>query len=165
MATFSDEEQQQILDLYPQIKEMFQRYHVDYHLQESFYRQYPHHASIGFHIDEAVYGPHYFDYGGIDQYSDRRVMARNIEQKMNDIADDHILILLKAAPEVIRRRMKDNPHPNQLIKNEDVEYILDRFEEEYDKSLLPYKFTIDTSVANLEQCMDQFCKNPCARGR
>ena len=42
---------------------MFQRYVIEYHLGTSFY-EYPDHGLVGFHIEEAVYAPLYYGYGG-----------------------------------------------------------------------------------------------------
>ena len=57
------DEQELFLALTPNLQEMFQRYHLDYHLQPSFYAA-PHHNVIGMHVEEAVYAPLYYGYGG-----------------------------------------------------------------------------------------------------
>ena len=72
------EEQEQFMALSPNLKEMFQRYHIEYHLSPSFYGD-PHHNSVGFHIDEAVYAPMYYGYGGSGEYGDRARSARRTE--------------------------------------------------------------------------------------
>ena len=46
--------QDEIMALSPKLKEMFQRYVIEYHLGSSFY-EYPDHGLVGFHIEEAVY--------------------------------------------------------------------------------------------------------------
>ena len=74
------EEQEQFLALSPNLKEMFQRYHMEYHLSPSFYGD-PHHNSVGFHIDEAVYAPLYYGYGGAGEYGDRVRTARRTEDQ------------------------------------------------------------------------------------
>ena len=48
------EEQEMILGLTPRLKEMFQRYHLEYHIQKAFYKQ-NHHIMIGAHIEEGIY--------------------------------------------------------------------------------------------------------------
>ena len=57
--------------LSPKLKEMVQRYHLQYHLHPSFYKQ-DDHIMVGAHFDEGILGPIYFDYGGDGQYADRR---------------------------------------------------------------------------------------------
>ena len=47
----SPEERQQFLALSPQLKEMFQRYHMDYHVRPSFYKKMPDHNIVGMHVD------------------------------------------------------------------------------------------------------------------
>ena len=154
----TDEEQKQFLALTPNIKEMFQRYHMDYHLQPAFY-SYDHFNVVGMHIDEAVYAGLYYGYGGDGQYANRKVMARHIEERILVLAPDTVHILLKCTPEVIRERMKEHPHKNGLLQDKDVEFVLQRFEEEYDRSLIKNKFAIDTSAATVEQCLAEFVEN------
>ena len=71
--------------LSPKLKEQIQRYALEYHLGTSFY-EYPDHGLVGFHIEEAVYAPLYYGYGGPREYADRRVMARSIEAHILDMA-------------------------------------------------------------------------------
>ena len=73
-APHTDEENEQFLALSPHLKESFQRYHMDYHLSPAFYGD-DHHNMVGFHIDEAVYAPLYYGYGGPDEYADRAWQA------------------------------------------------------------------------------------------
>ena len=54
--------------------------------------------------------------------------------------------------------MKENPHTNSLVQNKDVELVLKRFEEEYERSLIKNKFTIDTSISTVEVCVAEFLK-------
>ena len=52
----TDEENRAFLALTPKQQEAFQRYHMEYHVADTFYED-PHHNQIGFHINEAVYAP------------------------------------------------------------------------------------------------------------
>jgi hypothetical protein len=149
------EENEAFLALSPALQECFQRYHMEYHISESFYSG-AHHTMVGFHIDEAVYAPHYYGYGGPDQYSDRALSARHIEGQILDIAGDTVLVHLKASPEVIRQRMKEESREHGLVKDEDVEYILQRFEEESVRSFLRQKIQIDTTDLTPEQTLARF---------
>ena len=152
---FSAEEQDLFLALTPGQQEQYQRYHMYYHLSDDFYR-YRHHNMVGMHIDEAVYAGLYYGYGGDGQYAEREVMARNLENIILEKAPNTVLILVKATPEVIRSRMKENPHYNGLVKDKDVEHVLGRFEEEFDRSIIKNKFTIDTNASTVEESLCDF---------
>ena len=52
----TEEEQEQVLALSPRLKEMFQRYHLEYHVMSEFYSN-PDHCMVGMHFDEAIYAP------------------------------------------------------------------------------------------------------------
>lgn len=152
----SSEERNQFLSLSPQLKEMFQRYHMDYHIRPSFYHNMPDHNIIGMHVDEAIYAPLYYGYGGPGEYSERELYLRYIEERIIELAPHTVNVLVKARPDVIRRRMKSEPHENGLVKDNDIEQILQRFEEEYERSLIRNKFTIDTSNATVEESLEEF---------
>ena len=156
-APHTDEENEQFMALSPNLKESFQRYHMEYHVSPSFYGD-PHHSQVGFHIDEAVYAPLYYGYGGDDEYADRKWLGRRIEAHIMEVAPDTALILVKASPEVIARRMKENPHPYGLVQEKDIELVLKRFEEEYTRSFLRKKFTLDTNTASVEETLAEFVK-------
>ena len=152
----SPEERKQFLALSPQLKEMFQRYHMDYHVRPSFFKNMPDHNIIGMHVDEAVYAPLYHGYGGPGQYSDRALYVRYIEEQIIELASHTVSVLVNATPEVIRRRMRENPHQDGLVQDKDIEYVVQRFEEEHERSLIKNKFTIDTSTATVEECLETF---------
>ena len=90
------EEQAQIMALSPKLKEMLQRYHLQYHLHPSFYAQ-DDHIMVGAHIDEGIFGPIYFGYGGGGQYADRRPSMRHYEEQILGLAPDTILVLVTAS--------------------------------------------------------------------
>ena len=148
----TDEEQAQIMALSPKLKEMVQRYHLQYHLHPSFYRE-DDHIMIGAHLDEGIIAPLYFGYGGDGQYANRGPFMRDYEEQILAIAPDTILILVRAAAAVIRHRMKDNPHVNGALQDKDVEHVLELFEEEYEASLLKHKVAIDTSEVSVEESL------------
>ena len=150
----SHEEQAQIMALSPKLKEMLQRYHLQYHLHPSFYAQ-DDHIMVGAHFDEGILGPIYFDYGGEGQYADRSASNRQYEKQILDMAPDTILVLVTASPEAIRRRMKDNPHLNGAVQDADVEHVLERYEQEFADSLLLHKTRLDTTSATLQESTDE----------
>ena len=138
------EENQGFLALSANLRESFQRYHMEYHLQPGFYGS-PHHVMVGFHIDEAVYAQLYYGYGGHDEYSDRELTARHIEGAILTIAPDTVLVHLKASADAVRKRMKAERREFGLLKEEDIEHVLQRFAEEYDRSFLRQKIEIDNT--------------------
>ena len=154
---FSDEEQEALLALTPYTLEMFQRYHMDYHVSTDFY-SYPEHSVIGMHIDEAVYAGLYYGYGGDGEYADRKSMAPHMEERMLAQAPDTVLILCQASPDVIRSRMKANPKKHGIVKEKDVDLVVQRFEEEYERSLFKSKFTVDTGTKTPAESMAEFAE-------
>ena len=119
--------------------------------------------SIGFHIEEAVYAPLYYGYGGADSGAgfrsgegQRTKMARAVEREIMRLASDAALVLLRADAEVIRRRLREAPHEYQVIDEKDVEVVLARFDEEYEGSLLSNKLVLDTSNTTPAETLQQF---------
>ena len=155
MMGYDDEEQTLLLALTPKQKEAFQRYHMEYHVSTSFY-SYDHHNVVGMHIDEAVYAGLYYGYGGDGEYADRKQFARHVEETMVERAPDTVLVLCQASPDVIRRRMKENPHPNAVVQDKDVEFVIKRFEEEYELSRFENKITVDTGSQSIEDSLSEF---------
>ena len=155
-ASLTTEEQQQLLGLSPLLKEQYQRYHVDYHVGDQFYREAAHHIVVGLHFDEAVYAPLYYGYGGVGAPFDRRLLARQVESRLMEVAPDTVVVLVKASPEVIAQRMREAPHPHNLVREEDVEAVLARFEDEYNQSVLRHKFELDTSESTPEETLAEF---------
>ena len=61
----SPESKEHLLAAPPQLKEMFQRFMIAHHLSRDFFIG-PDQNFIGYHIEEAVYAPLYYGYGGKD---------------------------------------------------------------------------------------------------
>ena len=166
--------------VHPQVKEMFQRFLISYHLSEGFNSQ-PDHNLMGLHIEEAVYAPLYYGYGGPDSGSpirspegQRTEMARHMEEEILERAPHTVLVLMKATPEVIRARATENTHPDPetvkrqyrskpfgeptrgVVRDEDVEHVLARFKEEFEASLIRNKLVLDTSSAIVEETLAEF---------
>ncbi len=147
--------------VHPQVKEMFQRFMISYHLSAGFYSQHDHNL-MGAHIEEAVYAPLYYGYGGPNTGSpirspegQRTEMARHMEEEILEKAPNTILVLMKATPEVIRARMFGEP-TRGVVRDKDVEHVLARFEEEFETSLIKNKRVLDTTSATLEETMAEF---------
>ncbi len=141
--------------LSPRLTEVIQRHNLYYHTpwasgsEENF-------MGIGLYFDELVYAPKYYGYGGRGQDGDRGVISRMLEQRILQFRPDAVLILVEAAPDVIRQRMAESPHPYPVVPAEDVEHINQRFQEEFDNSLIRQKFTLDTSTATVAESVAQF---------
>ena len=151
----SEDDIRHFMALSPVLKEQFQRFQTEYHLQPDFYTEDDHNM-VGFHIDEAVYAPLYYGY---DEEGDRTKAARKVEARILEMAPDTVLVLVKASPEVIAKRKKENPHPHDLVQENDIEQVLSRFQEEYDASLLRKRMIIDTSNATVEESLAEFVEN------
>ena len=142
------EQQAQILSLSPWILDNMQRHNIYYHT--------PYQAGeddrivIGLHIEDAVYGPLYFGYGA-EGYFARSKVSRQIEQRMLKFQPETVLVHVLAAPDVIRRRMRESPHQSPVLKEGDVEQVLQRFQEEVDTSLIGSKITLDTSSVTVDE--------------
>ena len=154
--------QESAKNVHPQFLEMFQRFSLTYHLKPSFYAEEDHNL-MGFVIEEAVYAPLYYGYGGPDSQSPQRSpegqrteMARFFEEKMLIAAPDTVLVLFKATPDIIRQRMKQVPHTHQIVRHHDVELVLRRFEEEFEASLIQKRMTLDTSTATVKETLAEF---------
>ncbi len=154
-SELTDEEQQQYLALSPRLKELMQRNNLEYHIQPSFYNDRDH-CMVGHYIEEKIYGPMYFGYGGPDDPQDRAIVARHVERSILELGPDTVIVHLKASPDVIRKRMKDAPHQGQVIDEKDVETVLQRFQEEYDNAVFFNRMEIDTSTATVQESLAEW---------
>lgn len=165
---------------HPQIKEMMQRFMISYHVSSSFYGNLDHNL-MGAHIEEAVYAPLYYGYGcknsAVPSRSpdgQRSELARHFEQEILERAPESVLVLVKASPEVIRERIRTDSHIDSesiktqykskpfgeptrgVVREEDVEHVLDRFLEEFNASLLKNKIVLDTTKATVTTTLAEF---------
>ena len=150
----NDEEQRQVLGLSPKLKEMTQRHSLYYHT--------PSHPGdnfvmiVGYVFDDSIYGPLYFEYGRPIDPEDRSVVIRHVEKAMLQNAPETVLVLVTADADVIRSRMKDSPHPAGVLQEEDVEFVLERFQYEFKHTLFDHTLTVDTSTATPQQTLAEF---------
>ncbi len=148
------EEQEQVLALTPKIQEAFQRHNLYYHTPTK-----PDDGDfiiIGHYIEDTIYAQLYYGYGQEGQAGDRIIHSKNIEQQVLKYTPQIVLIQVKAAPKVIAQRMREDPHPHSLVPPQDIEVVLRRFDEEYRRSSIPKKFTLDTSTATIEETLAEF---------
>jgi hypothetical protein len=98
----------------------------------------------------------YYDYG---HDGSRSSIARGIENRIMEIARDTVLILVKASPETIAKRLRDSPHRHGVLREQDIEHVLARFDEEFGASTLRYRLTYDTTDKTPEETLAQFAKD------
>ncbi len=153
LNTEADEEQ--IMSLRPSVLEQFQRHNVWRHLHPDIFRE-EHVLFINHYYAEAVYAPLYYGYGEPGSFADRRERARVWDKELLLQAPDIVLVLVKASAKTVRARMAEQPHARGILKNEDIPFVLDRFEEEYEASLIERKFVLDTTDATVEQTLADF---------
>ncbi len=156
------EDKDHFMAMSPAFKERFQRYQIDYHLHPSLVHDADH-MLTGYHIEEAVFAPLYYGYGGDGQYAARSPFARSIERTIMELAPDFILVMLKASPDAIAERMKANPRPRDqagrreaTLQEKDIEHVLQRFDEELSKTLIRKKIVIDNTSTTPEETVAEF---------
>ena len=156
-----EESEKNILLLNPGILEHFQRYQCEYHIGGGFAKD-PDHWNIDWYYADAVFAPFYYGYGRPGEYGDRRAAVRHFDEAVMEMMPDTILVLVKASPEVIRQRMRDgkSPYPQRhaatMFKEQDAEYVLGRFQEEFENSLIRQRFSIDTTSVTVEESLQDF---------
>jgi hypothetical protein len=154
LTLLTEEEKGQVQQAGPAVAELLMRYALYYHTPSSLTEDPA--VVVGYHIEDLVYGPMYYGYGGDGEPGDRRVVAAHIEKRLAANVPQAALVLLEASPDVIRARMKANPHTPGVVPEKDIELVSRRFREEYERSLIPGKFTLDTTSATVEETMAEF---------
>ena len=98
-ANISEEEERQFLALSPWLKDNVQRHNLYYHApRQSSSGDGADKLVIGMHVDDAIYGPRYFGYGGPGEQFDRRDVSRKIEHLIVSYEPETVLVLVKASP-------------------------------------------------------------------
>ena len=146
---------EQIESMAPTLLQQVSNHSVEYHfamLEDDDF------LAIDWYYGDVVYAPLYYGYGKPGEYADVRLIARINEAKIKKVSPDTVLVLVKASPEVIRQRKLENPHPRCILKDEDVETVLDRFEEQYSLSCLRRKIELDTTEATVEETLKEFLR-------
>ncbi len=156
------EDVEHFMAMVPAFRERFQRYMIEYHLQPSFYLD-PDHLLTGFHIEEAVFAPMYYGYGGEGEYAERSSFARSIEKRIMELGPDTIMVLLKASPDAIAERMQKSPNVRDqrgerpaILQEEDIEPALEGFEREFGKTLIRKRITIDNTDTSPDETLEEF---------
>ena len=84
------------------------------------------------------------------------MVARSVEHALLQNTSEAILVLLTTSPDVIRKRMRENPHHRGVLQEKDVEYVVDWFEAEFRRSMLTRKMTLDTTDTTPEETLAEF---------
>ena len=71
-------------------------------------------------MEEAIYAPLYFGYGGKNQAGDRQKTSRSMERTIMEFGPGTTLVHLSATPDVIKNRMRKNRHHNGLLQEKDI---------------------------------------------
>ena len=139
----------------PSVVDKYNRYVIHYHTHPGFYSS-PDHCVVGWYYADAVYGPLYYGFGGPGHEADRRIMARSYDAMVKQMAPDTVLVYLTADAEVIRERQAAQPRP--YPKTDDIEHIQLRFAEEFERSLLDNRISLDTSTKTPQETLEDFVR-------
>ena len=147
----TEEEADLYLALSTRQQEAWQRHNLYYHTvaeQGSPEDQ----VIVGFSIEDTIYADLYYGYGGPGEAGDRAGKhAPAIEERIVRLAPETVLVHVKASPDVIRRRMRGQPHTRPVVPEADVELVLDRFAAAFAASNIANKLEIDTGRATVAQ--------------
>jgi len=157
LASLTEDEQEEVMGLSPTLKEIVQRYNLFYHTPSD--RLDTDSLLVGHHFDDAIYSQLYFGYGGDDSPGDRRVVSREVERRILAYAPETVLVLVKTSRDIIARRMQESPHVREVLKETDIEYVLARFEDGFNQSMIQNKIIIDTSSATVDQSVGELVEN------
>jgi len=151
------EEQEQILNLSPKLKEMYHRYGMYYHIHHYVQED---DLSVGFHIEEAVYARRYYGYGLDGEQFDRNSVFVGIENRIKQITTDPIITVhMVASPDIIESRMfalKDHPeHTNSPLQVEDIEDVMADYQYFISKSDIGPVVKVDTSIDTPEDTLEE----------
>ena len=152
----TDAEREQLLALPTQFKATFQWHMMAYHVMPGRLRE-DDFILVGLHFDEAVYAPLYKGYGSPWHQPSVGPIARYTDTHIMSEEPDIVMALVKASPEVIAQRMEEAPRRYSLLQTNDIEHVLQRFEEERTTSTIRKKqITVDTSDATVEESLASF---------
>jgi thymidylate kinase len=151
------QEREKLMLLGPMAREQYQRFMLMYHLEPAFWYEKDI-IWVGFHIDDAAYAALYYGYGAPETYGSRSDFARSVEELVMGFDPHFVTVLLKARPEVIKKRMREHPNPLSPAREEDVENLLKVFDQEYAKCLIgpTTRFVIDTSDLTPDQTFQRW---------
>ena len=154
----TDEDEEQIMSLRPNVLEQLQRHNIWRHMHPGLIGA-DDVLFINFYYAEAVYAPLYYGYGAPGSFADRTARAREWDAELLAHAPDMVLVLLTADPATVSRRLSEHPRARGILKEQDVPLVLDRFREEHEASLIERKFVLDTTDADPQETLGNFVEN------
>lgn len=140
----TSEEQAWLLAATPKYKEMHQRHSLYYHVQAGTF-SHDDGMVIGGAIEDGVYGPMYFGYGGPDHRLNRETVQHQWENTILHFTNETVLVHVTADTGVIAQRLHDDPHENMVISEGDIDKVKKRFAELVEWSVLGQKIEVDNS--------------------
>lgn len=149
------EDEEQIMSLRPNVLEQLQRHNVWRHLHPRLLGA-DDVLFVNFYYAEAVYAPLYYGYGEPGSFADRSERAREWDAELLPYAPDMVLVLVTAAAATVAERMAKLPRVRGILEQQDIPFVLNRFQEEYEAGLIKRKFTLDTTDTTPEQTLKQF---------
>ena len=158
----TDEELQQFEALPKHLKQVFQWHNLASHAMPNALKK-DDYILVGFQLDEAVYAPLYYGYGRPWEYAEAVGLAHHYEVEVLESMPTLVQVLVKASPEAIADRIKEDPHKYGLLQTgtpdpREIEHVLERFDEVSTSSLIRRKITIDTTDATVEESVADFAK-------
>lgn len=151
----SEEDEAQIMSLRPSVLEQLQRHNIWRHLHHGLFRN-EHVLFINHYYADAVYAPLYYGYGEPGSFADRRERARVWDKELLSLAPDTVLVLVSANADCVAMRMEKHPRHRNILKEKDIQFVLNRFQEEYEASLIERKFMLDTTGALVTDTLQEF---------
>ena len=152
----TDDEKRYAAGAPPAMKERFQRFQIYYHLH--LLHVYDDICLVGFHSEEAVYGPRYY-YPGLGGPRSHSGLPQDYHRQIeHEFPSDTLYCLVTARPEVLRQRAQSNPHPFPLVPEAELEEVQEAFEREWAMCWLKRKFRLDTSDLAPDQLVPAFLK-------
>ena len=149
------EDEEQILSLRPMVLEQLQRHNVWRHLHPDVFRE-DDSLFINHYYAEAVYAPLYHGYGEPGSFADRPGRARAWDRELLLRAPETVLVLVECEPRLIRERMGRGPRPRCILRENDADRVTRLFREQFDASLIPAKFSLDTGAASPDEVFASF---------
>jgi hypothetical protein len=157
-GTLSPGSREIMLTLPDDMKERMQRMQIQYHVD--IMRRYPYPIYAGWHIEEAVYTAVYGKdprspyYEGYAYQFHRLYEAQVFEQQLPDL----VMVHLTASVDTLIRRLRQAPHEHQIIREEDIPVLAERFADEVAQSLFTYQgrtIVLDTTDRTPAQSLDE----------
>ena len=158
----TDEELEQFQALPKHLKQVFQWHNLASHTMPAALKA-DDYILVGFQLDEAVYAPLYYGYGRPWEYAEAVGLAHHYELEIMESMPYLVQVLVKASPEAIAERIREEPHKYGLLQSgnpdiQEIKHVLERFDEVAGNSLVRRQINLDTTDATVEESLADFVK-------